>query len=274
MKKEPLTDSGDFSICNFPWILNTFNKACLLQMYNTVDWEMHKDAFLLVLAFNNPTNEQIDPEKYQMEICRNDILAQSLKKIVQVQRIGGRDPLRLPLRVYFKNEPAIDEGGVKKEYFFLILRELFDPQYGMFKFNEDTRVYWFNGGTFEPNINFELVGTLMGIAMYNNMFVDIPIAPACYKQILGQKPDLSDMAKWQPDVAKSLQYILDYDEAKEGKPLEDVVCRTFTVDFEQFGELQEIELIPDGKNTSVTTANREEFVRLFVEYEFDVQCAQ
>lgn len=82
MKKEPLTDSGDFSICNFPWILNTFNKACLLQMYNTVDWEMHKDAFLLVLAFNNPTNEQVDPEKYQMEICRNDILAQSLKKIV------------------------------------------------------------------------------------------------------------------------------------------------------------------------------------------------
>lgn len=154
--------------------------------------------------------------------------------------------------MYFKNEPAIDEGGVKKEYFFLILRELFDAKYGMFKYNEETRYYWFNGGTFEPNINFELVGTLMGIAMYNNMFVDIPIAPVCYKQILGFKSDLSDMAKWKPDVAKSLQFILDYDEEKEGKPLEDVVGRTFTVDFEQYGVMQEVELVPNGKQIPVT----------------------
>jgi hypothetical protein len=25
--------------------------------------------------------------------------------------------IRKPLRVYFQNEPAIDEGGVKKEFF-------------------------------------------------------------------------------------------------------------------------------------------------------------
>ena len=51
----------------------------------------------------------------------------------------------------------------------------------MFKYNEDTQLYWFNGSTFEPNINFELVGMLMGIAFYNNMFVDMPVVPACYK---------------------------------------------------------------------------------------------
>lgn len=54
----------------------------------------------------------------------------------------------------------------------------------MFKYNEDTQLYWFNGSTFEPNINFELVGMLMGIAFYNNMFVDMPVVPACYKLLL------------------------------------------------------------------------------------------
>lgn len=84
MKKEPVDTGGDFLICNYHWILNTFNKACLLQMYNTVDWEMHKDAFLLVLVLNNPNQVQLDPEKYQMEISRDDILAESLKKLVGV----------------------------------------------------------------------------------------------------------------------------------------------------------------------------------------------
>ena len=149
------------------------------------------------------------------------------------------------------------------------MRELFNPAFAMFKFNEDVQLYWFNGSTFEPNINFELVGTLMGLAIYNNMFIDMPVAPACYKLLLDQEPDLRDLAMWQPETAKSLQYILDYDESKNDyKKLEDIVGRSFTVDFEQFGELQEIELIPNGKNILVSQENKLEFVRLFIEYEF------
>jgi hypothetical protein len=64
------------------------------------------------------------------------------------------------------------------------MRELFNPAFGMFKYNESVQLYWFNGQSFEPNVNFELVGMLMGIAFYNNMFVDMPVAPACYKILL------------------------------------------------------------------------------------------
>ena len=64
------------------------------------------------------------------------------------------------------------------------MKEIFDPKYMMVHFNEDTRLYWFNGQTFEPNINFELVGTLMGIAIYNNTFIDLPLPHACFKLLL------------------------------------------------------------------------------------------
>lgn len=78
----------------------------------------------------------------------------------------------------------------------------------------------------------------MGIATYNNTFLDMPVVPACYKILLDQEPDLHDLAKWQPETARSLQFILDYDESKNGnKKLEDIVGRNFTVDFEQFGEV-------------------------------------
>ena len=41
---------------------------------------------------------------------------------------------------------------------------------------------------------------------------------------------LADYAQWQPETAKSLQYILDFDDASQGGSLEDIVCRTFSVD--------------------------------------------
>lgn len=78
------------------------------------------------------------------------------------------------------------------------------------------------------------------------------------------------MAQWQPEIANSLQYILDYE---GGEQLVDIAGH-FTVDEKQFGEVKEIELKPDGKTVPVTLANREEFVRLRIAYEFKVQCAQ
>jgi hypothetical protein len=79
----------------------------------------------------------ISGQNYMLEVSRDRILEESLKKIVQVQRIDGKDPLKLPLKIQFEKEPGIDIGGVRKEYFSLIMRELFNPAFGMFKFNED-----------------------------------------------------------------------------------------------------------------------------------------
>lgn len=101
------------------------------------------------------------------------------------------------------------------------------------------------------------------------------MVPACYKILLGLEPDLNDMAQWQPETAKGLKYILDYKESENnGAKLEDVVCRTFSVDVQHFGATQEVELIEGGMQIPVTMDNRQEFVRLFIEYEFKKQCEQ
>lgn len=41
----------------------------------------------------------------------------------------------------------LSQGGLKKEWFVLLVRELFDPAYGMFLYDEDSQLCFFNPGT-------------------------------------------------------------------------------------------------------------------------------
>ena len=60
--------------------------------------------------------------------------------------------------------------------------------------------------------------------------------------------------------------MLNWDEAKMGGPLEEIVCRTFTVDVEQFGAITQKELKENGANILVTKATVKEFVRLYIDF--------
>lgn len=48
------------------------------------------------------------------------------------------------VQVVFVGEEAVDAGGVRKEFFLLIMKELLDPKYGMFRYYEESRLIWFS----------------------------------------------------------------------------------------------------------------------------------
>lgn len=70
---------------------------------------------------------------------------------------------------------------------------MFNPDFAMFTHNEKERLYWFNGMSMEPNVNFELIGILMGLAIYNNIILDLPFPMAAYKQLLFQEITFEDL---------------------------------------------------------------------------------
>jgi ubiquitin-protein ligase E3 A len=133
---------------------------------------------------------------FLLEVDRENLVEDSIAKIVTLNKSKNCDPLTLPIEVRFKGEPGIDEGGVRKEYFELVMKELFSTTYGMFKVNEETQMYWFNGESPCMPLFFELVGTLMGIAMYNDCHIEVPLVSCIYKILLGGKPDFDDLAHW------------------------------------------------------------------------------
>ena len=42
------------------------------------------------------------------------------------------EEFKKPLQVYFHNEEGLDAGGIRKEFFLLLTKEILNPQYGMF----------------------------------------------------------------------------------------------------------------------------------------------
>lgn len=53
-----------------------------------------------------------------------------------------------------------------------MMKELLDPNYGMFKYYPESHLLWFNSDSFESEAEFELIGILLGIAIYNSIIVD------------------------------------------------------------------------------------------------------
>jgi len=141
-------------------------------------------------------------------------------------------------------------------------------------------MYWFDGAftaDSEKSLQvFELLGSLIGLALSNQYIIEVPLAPTCFKLLMGHEPSLDDLKQWQPETAKSLQYILDYDD--EGTvALEDVICRNFIMDVSHVAEdgkriNTEVDLIENGSQTPVKLSNRQQYVSLFVNFEFRQQC--
>lgn len=51
--------------------------------------------------------------------------------------------LKKQLVVEFEGEQGVDEGGVSKEFFQLIVEEIFNPDYGMFTQQPDSLTVWY-----------------------------------------------------------------------------------------------------------------------------------
>ena len=88
------------------------------------------------------------------------------------------------LKVRFVGEEGIDEGGVRKEFFQLIVRDIFDAKYGMFKHNQKTRTYWFNAECTDFK-ELELIGTILGLAIYNAVLLDLHFPFFVYRLLTG-----------------------------------------------------------------------------------------
>jgi E3 ubiquitin-protein ligase NEDD4 len=63
----------------------------------------------------------------KMMIRRNYMLQDSVDSVMSL----SRTQLRQRWRLEFFNEPAVDAGGVTREWFQLITQQLFDPQFGL-----------------------------------------------------------------------------------------------------------------------------------------------
>lgn len=152
----------------------------------------------------------------------------------------------------FHGEEAEDAGGVRKEFFMLLLKDILDPKYGMFKEFEDSRAIWFSDHSFESVEMYYLIGVICGLAIYNFTIIHLPFPLALYKKLLKEPVDLDDLIDLSPVLANSLKNILEYN----GEDVQDVFGLNFEVTRDIFGESHVVELKPNGSEIPVTRDNR------------------
>lgn len=168
--------------------------------------------------------------------------------------------------MHFIGEEGIDAGGVKKEFFQLLVAELLRPDYCLLALQPESNTYWFSAASCEPPEQFLLLGLFIGLAVYNRVLLDFPAPLALYKMLLGQKPTLRDLEDMQPTVGRSLRQLLRHEPGAGGGSVEDVFCLTFAVDSSAYGVVTKVPLKPGGTEIPITEDNRHEYVDCLVDW--------
>lgn len=197
----------------------------------------------------------------RLEVSREEIFEDSYR---QVMKMRSKD-LRKRLMVKFRGEEGLDYGGVAREWFYLLSHEMLNPYYGLFQYSrEDIYTLQINpdsGVNPEHLSYFHFVGRVIGMAIFHGHYLDGGFTMPFYKQLLGKAVTLEDLESVDPDLHRSLCWMLENN-------IENVLDNMFSVEHNSFGKMHEYELKPGGQNIKVTEENKREYVKLYVQWRF------
>ncbi|XP_012260927.2 E3 ubiquitin-protein ligase NEDD4 isoform X4 [Athalia rosae] len=202
------------------------------------------------------------PNKFEIKVRRTNILEDSYRIISSVNRL---EILKTKLWVEFEGEVGLDYGGLAREWFFLLSKEMFNPYYGLFEYsamdNYTLQINPFSGVCNEEHLNyFKFIGRIAGMAVYHGKLLDAFFIRPFYKMMLSKTIDLKDMESVDSEYYNSLLWI------KENDPSE--LELTFCVDEDSFGHTSQRELKPNGANIPLIDENKDEYISSVIQWRF------
>jgi len=117
---------ADFIFLEYPWMFSTAAKVDFVQneskliQNDEIVGQMFGGIEDLVVGLQGGIHLKIS-------VRRDFILEDALNQLSSKSK-----HLKKPLKVSFVGEQGVDEGGVRKEFFHLLMDELFNPSYAMF----------------------------------------------------------------------------------------------------------------------------------------------
>lgn len=223
------------------------------------DYKQKYEFFKLMLHKKTPRDI---PNRFEMKMHRNSILNDSYQAISVVKRT---DLLKSRLWIEFLGEKGLDYGGVAREWFYLISKEMFNPYYGLFEYSStDNYTLQINPNSGMCNENhlrwYKFIGRVAGMAVYHGKLLDAFFIRPFYKMMLNKPITLHDMESVDSEYYNSLLWILQNDPSD--------LELDFTVDEELFGSKKVRELKPNGESIPVTDENKKEYIQLVIRWRF------
>ncbi|XP_057690322.1 E3 ubiquitin-protein ligase NEDD4-like [Corythoichthys intestinalis] len=202
------------------------------------------------------------PNRFEMKVRRNAVLEDSYRQILLVKR---PDLLKARLWVEFEGEKGLDYGGLAREWFFLMSKEMFNPYYGLFEYsatdNYTLQINPNSGLCNEDHLTyFKCIGRVAGMAVWHGKLLDAFFIRPFYKMMLQKPITLQDMESVDSEYFNSLKWILENDPTD--------LDLMFTIDEELFGQTHQHELKPNGAEIVVTNENKDEYIHLVIQWRF------
>ena len=118
---------GKFTFCQYPFFLSIWAKIQIMEHDARRQMEVKaREAFFDSIMTHKNVNQYL-----VLKIRRDCLVEDSLKGVSEV--VGsGNEEIKKGLRIEFNGEEGIDAGGLRKEWFLLLVRDVFNPEHGTY----------------------------------------------------------------------------------------------------------------------------------------------
>lgn len=211
----------------------------------------------------------------RINISRANILADSFSAIMSV---STQDMSKI-FKYNFINEMGIDAGGLEREWYSLIIQELFSPTAGFFVpcsskssgstyhinplvhllYSDANPTRQFGGLPFVSSANYLnyyiFIGRVLGKALLTQQCVAATLSLPLRKQILNVPVTFSDLEFIDDELYNNLCYLQRNDNISS-------LSLDFSVSFAFGGRTYTHDLLPGGQDVPVTDENKSEYLLL------------
>lgn len=116
------------------------------------------------------------------------------------------------LAIKFRGEKGLDYGGVARDYFVALSREMFNPNYSLFTPTSNGVSFHANyqSGVNPDHLNFfRFIGRMIGKALIDDRLLELHFSKPMYKMMVGDDLDFSDMRDLDNEFYNSSKWVLD-----------------------------------------------------------------
>merc|ERR1719319_19059 len=227
--------------------------AVLVDHTRVLDFDIKRRYFRTELE---RMDEGIRREDLAVHVRRDAVFEESFRELYR----RSAEEWKNRFYIVFEGEEGQDAGGLLREWYVIISREIFNPNYALFKTSSGDRVTYTINDFSHINSNhlcyFKFVGRVIAKAIYDNKLLECYFTRSFYKHILAKAVKHQDMESEDYEYFKGLDFLLENKVEDLGSEL------TFSTEIQEFGVTETRELIPNGKNIPVTDENKDEYIRL------------
>ncbi|OEH77949.1 e3 ubiquitin-protein [Cyclospora cayetanensis] len=222
-------ETQTFFLLAHPFVLDASSKADILRKQATIDQQHQARQAEIDSIVALCTGGAMYPTPFlYLRVRRSHLVQDTLQQIACNSSSGSHSTntnFRKALKVKFVGEEGVDQGGVAKEFFQLLVDEvgitgrkegdslspkrpsqrskLFSPDYGMFSLDEESRMHWFCSFSLEGRYRFELIGIICGLAIHNSVLMPVSFPLVLFKKLLGWPANsLEDLYQLHPQIAR------------------------------------------------------------------------